>query len=79
MAGPAGMTVIKRGQHVVTHWISPQIFVVHGVDHLRGHEHGHGGAFGHIFSDVLSKISRQQRTHHGSEFFQVFDGVLALP
>ena len=79
MTRPFGITIVESGQHVAAHGIVPEIFLIHGVEHLRRDEDGHGGALFDVALHALQKILRQRRTENGPKFFQILDRVAALP
>ncbi len=79
MTRPFGIAIVEGGQHVAAHGIVPEIFLIHGVEHLRRDEDGHGGALFDVALHTLQKVLRQQRTENGLKFFQILDGVAALP
>src|SRR6266404_4549672 len=79
MTRPFGVAIVEGRQHVATHGIVPEIFLIHGVEHLRRDEDGHGGALFDVALHALQKILRQQRTENGLEFSQILHGVAPLP
>ena len=79
MAGPFGMPVVKRRQHVAPHRIVPQILLVHGVEHVRRHQDGHRGALFDVALEAGHQRGRYQRAENLFEFLQVLDRVPPLP
>jgi len=77
--GPLGMTIACHGDHVTTDGIVFEILFVHGVKHLRGNKHRHGGELFLILKDVFCQFISQETSHHFFEFGDIFDTVSPLP
>jgi len=68
MTRPFGIAIVESGQHIAAHGIVPEVFLIHGVEHLRRDEDGHGGALFDVALHAFQKVLRQQRTENGLEF-----------
>ncbi len=79
MAGPVGAAVAQGGQHVAAQRVRVEVPLVHGVDHVRRDQHGHGGALADVALDVLRQRVGEQPAQRLLQLAQVLDRVLALP
>ena len=69
MAGPIWIAIVKGWEHVAADGIVPQILLIHGIEHLRRNEDGHGGALLDVALHAFEQALRHQRAEDGLDFF----------
>ena len=79
MARPFGIAVGERGDHVATHAVAPEVALIHGVQHLGGKEHRHGGPLALVALDVGGQVLGEEGTEGVLQLGQVLHGVGPLP